>query len=85
MLQSEYGNFLDYEDISILYVFRDAAKGTSAELIGEEVINWHDLWNENDSHFAELNIPVAPTKPGNYLLDIYFNGMAAASANLTIY
>lgn len=85
VLQSEYGNFLDYEDISILYVFRDAAKGTSAELIGEEVINWHDLWNENDSHFAELNIPVAPTKPGNYVLDIYFNGMAAASANLTIY
>ena len=85
VLQSQYGNFLDYEDINILYVFRDTAKGTSAELIGEEVINWHDLWNESASNYAELNIPVAPTKPGSYVLDIYFNGMSAASANLTIY
>ena len=51
----------------------------------EDVRNWHDLWNNNNSQFAELDIPVAPTKAGDYVLDIYFNGMSVASANLTIY
>ena len=85
VLQSTYGNYLNYEDISILYVFRDAALGASAELVAEANINWHDLWNEQDSHFAELDLPLAPTRPGDYTLDIYFNGMALASAQLTIY
>ena len=85
VIQSVYGNYLDYEDINILYVFRDTALGASGELIGEDVCNWHDLWNSNDSRYAELNIPIAPTKAGDYVLDIYFNGMAVASANLTIY
>ena len=85
VLQSVYGNYLDYEDINILYVFRDATLGASGELIGEAVFNWHDLWNSNNSQYAELDIPVAPTKAGDYVLDIYFNGMSVASANLTIY
>lgn len=85
VLQSTYGNYLDYDDISILYVFRDSAMGASAELVGEGSCNWHDLWNENDSRYAELDIPITPTKAGNYVLDIYFNGMAVTSANLTIY
>lgn len=85
VLQSTYGNYLNDEDINILYVFRDAALGASAELVAEANINWHDLWNEQDSHFAELDLPLAPTRPGDYTLDIYFNGMALASAQLTIY
>lgn len=85
VLQSVYGNYLDYEDINILYVFRDTTLGASGELIGEAVCNWHDLWNSNNSQYAELDIPVAPTKAGDYVLDIYFNGMSVASANLTIY
>lgn len=85
VLQSTYGNYLNNEDISILYVFRDTALGASAELVAEANINWHDLWNEQDSHFAELDLPLAPTRPGDYTLDIYFNGMALTSAQLTIY
>lgn len=85
VLQSTYGNFLEDDVINILYVFRDTTRGASAEMIGEESRNWHDLWNGNDSHYAELNLPVAPSKPGSYVLDIYFNGYALASANLTIY
>lgn len=85
VLQSVYGNYLNNEDISILYVYRNAAGGASPELIGEETRNWHDLWGRSESQFAELDIPVAPTAPGNYVLDIYFNGMAVASANLSIY
>ena len=85
VLQSLYGNYLNSDDINILYVFRDTVRGTSAELIGEESRNWHDLWNESNSRYAELDIPVVPTRAGDYVLDIYFNGMAVASANLTIY
>ena len=85
VLQSSYGNYLNNEDIHILYVYRDASGGASPELIGEETRNWHDLWGRSESRYAELDVPIAPTKAGNYVLDIYFNGMAVASASLSIY
>lgn len=85
VLQSAYGNYLNSDEINILYVYRDAAGGTSLELIGEETRDWRDLWGRGESQYAELNVPVSPTKAGNYRLDIYFNGMYVASADLSIY
>ena len=85
VLQSAYGNWLNDEQIDILYVYRNAEGGASPELIGEETRNWRDLWGRSESQYAELNVPIAPTKAGNYVLDIYFNGMSVASANLSIY
>ena len=85
VLQSLYGNFLEDDTINVLYVIRDAALGASGELIGEEVRNWRDLWDMNDSRFAELDIPIAPSKAGSYVLDIYFNGLSVASASFTVY
>ena len=85
VLQSLYGNFLEDDTINVLYVIRDAALGASGELIGEEIRNWHDLWDMNDSRFAELDIPIAPSKAGSYVLDIYFNGLSVASASFTVY
>ena len=43
------------------------------------------MWMRDDQTTAELNVPVSPTKAGNYVLDIYFNGLAVTSANLTVY
>ncbi len=85
VLQSTYGNYLNNEEINILYVYRNAAGGASPELIGEETRNWRDLWGRSESQYAELNVPVSPINPGNYTLDIYFNGMYVSSADLSIY
>ena len=85
LLQSSARFFLENEDIQILYVFRDSLGGAAPELVAEDTKDWKELWMRDDERAAELNVPISPTRPGNYVLDIYFNGMALASANLTVY
>lgn len=85
LLQSNIRFYLENEDIQILYVFRDASGGAAPELVGEDTKDWKEMWMRDDQTTAELNVPVSPTKAGNYVLDIYFNGLAVTSANLTVY
>ena len=85
LLQSGIRFYLENEELQILYVFRDAFGNAAPELVGEDTKDWKELWIRDDQTTAELNVPVSPSKPGNYVLDIYFNGMAVTSANLTIY
>lgn len=82
LLQNSYGVYLDDEQINVLYVYRDAQGEVAPELIGEETLVWRDMFA--NSPYAGLNVPTTPTTPGNYTLDIYFNGTTAASVNLTI-
>lgn len=84
VLQNSYGVYLDDEQMSILYVFRNAQGEVAPELIGEDSKTWRELFASSDSRSAGMDLPVAPTTPGSYVLDIYFNGTLAASANLTI-
>ena len=84
LLQNAYGVYLDNEEINILYVFRDADGKVAPELIGEETRIWRDMFGVSSSPLAGLDVPVAPTTPGNYTLDIYFNGTVAASVSLSI-
>ena len=85
LLQSNIRFYLDSEDIHILYVFRDSSGGAAPELVGEDTKDWKELWVRDDEHYGELNVPVSPTRPGSYTLDIYFNGMVVTSANLSVY
>ncbi len=85
-LQNSYGVYLDDEVINILYVFRNAAGEVAPELIGEQTATWRQMWTSGDnSRCAGLDLPIAPTTAGNYVLDIYFNGAYAATADLSIY
>ena len=84
LLQNSYSVYLDDEQINILYVFRDAQGQVAPELIGEETRTWREMFGVTNSPLAGLNVPAAPTAPGNYTLDIYFNGTAAASVSLSI-
>lgn len=84
VLQNSYGVYLDDEQMSILYVFRDGQGEVAPELLGEDSKTWRELFGSGDSRSAGMDIPVAPTTPGSYVLDIYFNGTLAASANLSI-
>lgn len=82
LLQNSYGVYLDDEEINVLYVYRDSQGQVAPELVGEETLVWRDMFA--NSPYAGLNVPTTPSAPGNYTLDIYFNGTTAASVSLSI-
>ena len=84
VLHGTTGFYLDPEDIEILYVIRDAYGNVLPEYISQESDNWEDLWFAGDYHYGELNLPNAPTEPGNYSLSLYFNGLAIVAIDFTI-
>jgi len=84
VLSSNVRFYLDSGDISVLYVFRDEAGNALPELLGEQKLNWHDMWIKTGSN-AELTVPTVPAAPGSYTLEIYFNGCAVTSASLNVY
>lgn len=43
--------------------------------------NWNNMWS---SHYCELDIPYMPKQPGEYTLQLYFNGQFVTEQNFTI-
>lgn len=78
------GFYLDAGELNLMYVFRDANGNVLGELVTEETVDWHEFWNRNDCRHTERTLEAAPTKLGDYTLDIYFDGMPAASTAFTI-
>ncbi len=76
--------YLPRHDTSILYVIRDSEGKVISELTAKETKVWYNMWWNNDYHYCELNVPSAPTAPGEYNLSLYFNGMAITSVDFTI-
>lgn len=74
------GNYKKSDDyVDILFVIRNKNK----EIIctSSTGASWTYLW---DNKYCELDIPTVPTKAGDYYIDVYFNGMAAARDFFTI-
>lgn len=42
---------------------------------------WVDMWNKNYCH---LTVPALPTTPGNYTIEIYFNGQSLCDTSFTV-
>ena len=42
---------------------------------------WIDMWSKN---FCHLTVPALPTVPGNYTIEIYFNGQSVCDTSFTI-
>lgn len=76
--------YLDNEPVFIMYVVRDADGKVVPELTVTQEANWAHLWAAQDYHYAELNATKAPTIPGNYTLDVYFDGAIAVSNPFTV-
>ena len=65
--------------VTTLYVIRDAdGKLVTAKT---ESRTWDDMW---DNRYGELTIPVMPEAPGNYTVEIYFDGAAVTTQSFTI-
>ena len=65
VLQASVNFYLEKEDISVMYVFRDGSGNVLPDLVSQETVDWEELWYDGDYHMGELNIPKAPTEPGD--------------------
>ena len=85
MLYYMVNYYIYHEDITILYVIRDAEGKVVSDLISIENKDWNDdMWNGPDYHYCCLNIPKVPTEPGEYTLSLYFDGMAITVVNFSV-
>ena len=76
--------YIPGDDISILYVIRNADGQVISNLVSQATDDWHDLWVAHNTNYGELDLPAVPTEVGDYSLSIYFNGKFIASAHFSI-
>ena len=84
VLRAESPFYLPGSETEILYVFRDPHGNVISDLAYQESVYWKNIWSGGDAKTGELDIPTAPTVPGEYTLDIYIDGMTMAHLALTI-
>lgn len=84
VLQASINFYLEKEDISVMYVFRDGSGNVLPDLVSQETVDWEELWYDGDYHMGELNVPKAPTEPGDYSLSLYFNNKAVIYITFSI-
>lgn len=86
LLHTDYNFYIPRENISILYVIRDAEGNVITDLVDYSTGHvWYDLWFDSaDYHYCELDLPKVPTEPGQYSLYLYFNGTALCKLNFSI-
>ncbi len=68
------------DEIETLFVVRDADKKVISINPGRTRI-WGAMWNER---YSELDVPAMPQEPGEYSVDIYFNGTHLTTQNFTV-
>ena len=84
LLYSPINFYVNYGDVSILYVIRNSEGKVLTDLIGQETRDWRAMWVNIDYHYCELDLPHIPAEPGEYTLYLYFNNGAVTTLNFTI-
>lgn len=84
VMQSSTDVYLPGNKTQGLFVFRDTYGNIIPELVKETSFNWKNIWNSGDSKTAELDIPNMPATPGEYKLELYFNGCFVTEFEITI-
>ena len=67
-----------------MYVFRNSYGNVLPELVSMEKVTWKNIWFGGDHLDGELLIPKTPTAPGEYTLQIYFNGKIVKGVEYTV-
>lgn len=83
-LSSSTSFYLPGYDLHILYVIRDTDGNILGEYLAEDKTHWKDIWLGGNSKNGELDVPKVPAEPGDYVLNIYFDGKTAAELPFTI-
>ncbi len=76
--------YLPGSQTKILYVIRDTYGNVLSKYVVEETVVWKSIWDGGDTKNGELDIPSVPTNPGEYKLQLYFDGMSVAELTFTI-
>jgi hypothetical protein len=84
VLRSKDSFYLPGASVDILYVIRDTFGNVLTNFVSEESVSWKTIWNGGEVKNGELNLPKVPTNPGNYVLNLYFDGMSVAECGFTI-
>lgn len=84
VLRAESPFYLPGNETQILYVFQDMHGNVIPDLVSQQKLYWKNIWTGGDAKTGELNIPTTLTAAGEYLLDIYMDGMLMAQLTLTV-
>ncbi|MDO5400215.1 MAG: fibronectin type III domain-containing protein [Eubacteriales bacterium] len=72
------------EQVSVLFVIRDADGRVISSLTGQQKKIWKEIWEGGDTKLGELDVPNAPDYAGDYTLNILIDGQLLAEADFTI-
>ena len=76
-LSKAYG--VSNDDIVTMFVIRDNADNL---VDASHITNtWISMWYRN---YCELDIPALPAEPGEYTIEVYFNGALAATQTFLV-
>ena len=84
VLHSANDFYVPSNETHIMYVFRSSYGSVLPELVSMETIAWKKIWFGGDHQYGELTIPKIPTIPGEYQLEIYFNGQIVKGTKFII-
>lgn len=76
-------HYIPRDQITILYVIRDAEGNVISELTDDQDLNWYQMWVNTYPNTA-LTVPKIPTESGEYTLYLYFNGFAVGNVTFTV-
>lgn len=77
-LRSADAFYLPGTKVNIMYVFEDTYGNILPDFVIETSVSWKQIWNGGDVKCGELALPSIPQIPGEYVLNLYFDGMLAA-------
>ena len=83
-LKSNDSFYLPGTKVTVLYVIRDTYGNIVPDLTTTEILTWKNIWNRDDVRNGELTLPVVPGTPGEYTLNLYFDGMRVAELPFSV-
>ncbi len=83
-LRSSNDFYVPSNETHVMYVFRNSYGSVMTDLISMEKVTWKNIWFGGDHMNGELLIPKTPTAPGEYTLELYFNGKFVKSAEYIV-
>ena len=84
IIRSASAFYMPGYETKVLYVYRNAYGNVLTDLVAEETYYWKNIWQDGDPKIGELNLPELPSSPGDYVLQIYFNGKTVAELDFHI-
>lgn len=71
-------------DVDVLFVVRDTYGNILPDYVEAKTLTWKKIWDGGEMQNGELDFSAVPTAAGDYVLNLYFDGMSVAQLNFTI-